>query len=426
MHGENPYKRPGSPFWQVLWIDGSGRERRASTHTTNRRIAQSILAQKRKEADEVRAGIVDRFAASRRRKVDEFVVDYRNHLLANDRVPQYVAEVVRQLRLAIAAVRAGTLGDLTTGPLSKHLDEIRGKFSAKTHAAHVTSLRAFGAWLNGKHWHENPFLGLHGAKKTDADRKFRRQGLTLEEVGLLAEAAPVRHLQTYARSHGGRASAQADEYARIGRERALLYWVAATTGLRSSELASIRWEDLHLDGEDPHVIIGGKFTKNRKDAKLPLQRFVADAIAQLRLDRGARTGTPAQQGDKVFHVPDRLPEHVRRDAMHAGLIPSHRPADRRLDFHALRHSCVRILRQLGVPPEVAQQVMRHSDIRLTLQTYGSAEEATVTNTMRNLVPVPRMFSSLCSSPSPKVKQPDATGNTTKAANGPGRAATEAS
>ena len=107
-------------------------------------------------------------------------------------------------------------------------------------------------------------------------------------------------------------------------------------------------------------------------------------------------GRPQQERDHVLHVPDRIAKHVRRDAMHAGLIPTHRPADRRLDFHALRHSCVRILRDLDVPVEVAQRVLRHSDVRLTLQTYGRVADEVVTSTLRGLVPVPAMFSSLCS------------------------------
>ncbi len=41
-----------------------------------------------------------------------------------------------------------------------------------------------------------------------------------------------------------------------------------------------------------------------------------------------------------------------------------------LDFHALRHTCGAWLAIRGVAPKVIQSVMRHSTIKLTLDTYG--------------------------------------------------------
>src|SRR3954467_13926408 len=41
-----------------------------------------------------------------------------------------------------------------------------------------------------------------------------------------------------------------------------------------------------------------------------------------------------------------------------------------LDFHALRHTCGAWLAMRGVQPKVVQQVMRHSSITLTYDTYG--------------------------------------------------------
>lgn len=405
---QNPYRRPGSPYWQILYRDASGRERRESTRSTHLRAAQQILAERRLEAERTRAGIVDRFAASRRRPLDELVQAWRSSMQARRLAPKYVRAVVRHVRDAIAAAQIAHLQDLTVGAVARHLDDVRAKRSAKTADANRSALRAFGAWLvEQQHWPENPLAALRVKSRTrDKDRVFKRRGLTLAELEQLAEAALTRPLQAYVAAHGGRPPKDPDEYERRGRERALLYWFAATTGLRAAELAAVRWEDLQLDGDDPCVALSGRHTKNGRDARLPLQEFVARALADLRRDRGAAAGAPVQQRDHVFRVPDRMPEHVRRDAMHAGLIPTHRPSDRRLDFHALRYSCVRLLRELGVPPEVAQRVMRHSDIRLTLETYGSTDETIVVATMRGRVPVPAMFSRLCSSAGPTAGRHD--------------------
>jgi hypothetical protein len=40
------------------------------------------------------------------------------------------------------------------------------------------------------------------------------------------------------------------------------------------------------------------------------------------------------------------------------------------DFHALRHSCGSLLAATGAHPKVAQAIMRHSDINLTLSRYS--------------------------------------------------------
>jgi integrase len=51
-----------------------------------------------------------------------------------------------------------------------------------------------------------------------------------------------------------------------------------------------------------------------------------------------------------------------------------------LDFHSLRHSTAGLLATSGVRPKTAQDLMRHSDINLTMSRYthtlrGQAQEA---------------------------------------------------
>src|SRR5262249_23628336 len=42
------------------------------------------------------------------------------------------------------------------------------------------------------------------------------------------------------------------------------------------------------------------------------------------------------------------------------------------DFHALRHSYITLLERSGVSPKLAQELARHSDIRLTMNVYTHA------------------------------------------------------
>ena len=186
-----------------------------------------------------------------------------------------------------------------------------------------------------------------------------------------------------------------DAYAEAVRDRQVLYWFALTTGFRANECASVRWEDLTLDGKKLAVRLAGQFTKNGVDALVPLQPFVAEALKGMRVRRTAlrmrRDLGPVQETDLVFKLPSKIAELVRKDAAHAGLIPQRSPTSRRVDFHCLRKSCARILIELGVHPKVIQQTLRHSDIRLTMDLYGELGEDDLFRELPGKFPVPRMF-----------------------------------
>jgi len=179
------------------------------------------------------------------------------------------------------------------------------------------------------------------------------------------------------------------------RDRQILYWFTLTTAFRANECASIRWEDLVLDGPKISVRLSGQFTKNGDDAFVPLQAFVAEALKEMRKRRSLRQARrkvgPVLETDLVFAVPDKIARLVRKDAMHAGLIPQKSPTSRRVDFHALRKSCARILIELGLHPKVIQMVLRHSDIRLTMDLYGELGEDDMFREVPGKFPVPKMF-----------------------------------
>jgi integrase len=100
---------------------------------------------------------------------------------------------------------------------------------------------------------------------------------------------------------------------------------------------------------------------------------------------------PVLETDAVFHVPNKIAQLVRRDAAFAGLIPLRSPTTKRVDFHCLRKSCARILIEMNVHPKLIQQVLRHSDIRLTMDLYGELGENDLFRELPGKFPVPRMF-----------------------------------
>lgn len=72
----------------------------------------------------------------------------------------------------------------------------------------------------------------------------------------------------------------------------------------------------------------------------------------------------------LFNFPgkDRVIDMLRKDLADAG-IPDQDEQGKVIDFHSFRHTTGTWLAQAGVHPRVAQEIMRHSDINLTMSTY---------------------------------------------------------
>jgi integrase len=194
------------------------------------------------------------------------------------------------------------------------------------------------------------------------------------------------------------------------------------TGLRRAELNQLRWEDIRLEshcsatrgssdsaairpdgacaafgsqasvtgatapegrpdtsasgGSTPFLAFGplirarAAITKNRKDACLPL---AADVVAALQSIRPA--GIPAFAYVFNGHVP-RM-KTFRRDLSRAGIVYQD-AAGRRVDFHSLRMAFGTWLAVTGAHPRVAMELMRHSDLKLTMKIYTDVSQLPLT------------------------------------------------
>lgn len=389
----NPYRRPNSPFWHIVFDDASGVTRRQSTKTRDLRIAREFLSTKLREIEKAKAGHFDRYAATRKQPLDELVVAFRDHLTAAGSAFRYVQATVRQIREFIAFANASTIPTIVVADAERYVEEIRSKRSQKTRDNYAGALRSFGGWLKRTgRWDVDPFSGLPTRTATkDKHRVFKRVSFMFAEAEQLVEAAWARYESDKAR--GGTPAHK--NHGDIVRDRQVLYWYALTTGFRANECASVHWEDLTLDGPKLAVRLAGMHTKNGDDALVPLQAFVAEAMKDMRKRRSvvqiADGKGPVQQTDKVFHVPDMVARLVRKDAAFAGLIPQVSLTSKRVDFHCLRKSCARILIELGVHPKHIQQVLRHSDIRLTMDLYGELGEDDLFRELPGKFPVPKTF-----------------------------------
>lgn len=391
----NPYRRPNSPFWHIVYEDAAGVIRRRSTKTTDLRIARSALTEQLREIELRKVGVVDRYAETRTMRLSHLVNDYLAHLKAEECAPRYVKETIRQIRAFVRFAKAPNIPAIAVPDAERFLADVRSRRSVRTRDHHAAALRAFGRWLERTgRWDRDPFKGLSvRTAQRDRHRVFKRVSFRFEEAERLVEAAWARHEEE--KALGGMPTQYDYDHGQAVRDRQVLYWFALTTAFRAKECASLLWEDLTLDGAKPCVRLAGTFTKSGTDANVPLQNFVAEALREMRKRRSAlqvkRTVGPVRETDVVFKLPSKIAEIVRKDAQFAGLIPLRGATSKRVDFHALRKSCARILIELNVHPKVIQQTLRHADIRLTMDLYGELGEDDLFRELPGKFPVPRLF-----------------------------------
>src|SRR6202040_4405890 len=148
------------------------------------------------------------------------------------------------------------------------------------------------------------------------------------------------------------------------------------TGLRCSELFALKWRDVLWDDLTLIVrraIVNGVVSDVKtkySNAGLPLDR----ALIEMLLNWQRRTPFK-NPGDWVFASPFRegrtpwYPWGVeRRHIIPAGI----RCGIGRIGWHTFRHTFRTLLDETGAPMKVQQELMRHADIRTTMNVYGKA------------------------------------------------------
>jgi integrase len=209
----------------------------------------------------------------------------------------------------------------------------RQALTPKTLNNYLTALNGFLEWLETNGFIEtNPANSIKLLKRRG--QSFERKALSPEQITALLESVkdPMRRA---------------------------VYITALYTGLRRAELEALEYGDYNLSAPVPYVHARASTTKNGKDAFIPLHVAVVDAL----LDILPNNPSPAEP---VFKVPSI--ETFKADLEAAG-IDYRDQRGNKTDFHALRTTYCTLMVSTGVAPRVAQELMRHSDIKLTMKNY---------------------------------------------------------
>ncbi len=171
-------------------------------------------------------------------------------------------------------------------------------------------------------------------------------------------AVPVKYID--------RASDGATE---VGGESRIGYLLALFTGLRRAELKALTVADIKLDANVPSLSLDGRFTKNGKSVCIPLHPQIVTELRAL-IPADAKPSDPLLTGKMLPSM-----RKMKKDLKNAGIEYENDAG--RADFHALRHTLATNLARWNVAPRVAMQILRHSDIRLTMNVYTDASQLPV-------------------------------------------------
>jgi integrase len=152
-----------------------------------------------------------------------------------------------------------------------------------------------------------------------------------------------------------------------GRDRAAIYLLASFTGYRRLELSSITPAAFQF-GSDPTLTVVRGMSKRRRPECQPLNREIAEFFRQY------VKGKPADK--PLWNIgAERTALMIQADMLAAGL--PYTKGKVVVDFHSLRQTFAADLARAGVSPKVTQQLVRHSDVNLTMKVYakmGSDDE----------------------------------------------------
>jgi len=175
-----------------------------------------------------------------------------------------------------------------------------------------------------------------------------------------------------------------------------LYVLALFLGLRRGELLGLRWDDVDLDTGTLTVRrnlqrVGGelravdpKTDKSRRT--VPLLGLTTDALRdhrQLQAKERAMAGLAWIETGHIFTTVIGTP--IEPDNLRRSWYPLREKigaADVR--FHDLRHTCVSLLLDLGVPPHIVRDIAGHSAIEVTMTIYAHAALEEKRNALRKL------------------------------------------
>jgi integrase len=329
--------------WTIQYRDAAGKIQRVKGYR-DKAATKQLAAKIEQQIARGEQAMIDPFKASKVRPLAEHVADYLANLTGGGRSAKYIYTMERRLNILADKCGWKSLAEINANGFmawrQSEKSDCKSRSgrsglgaSATTLNQYLASIRTFLAWCidNGRYG-VDPMAKVD---KVDGAKVRKRRALTDEQVGALLGVA--------------------DD------SRRLVYRFGLLTGLRRGEIEDLEWGDLGLRAIKPYIQLRAEATKAKRADRLPLDITLANDLRKSRPEG-------SKDSDCVFPVVPSI--GVWKADLEAAGIPYKDDQGRQADFHAgtRKTLCTRLNRS-GIAPRVAMQLMRHTDIKLTMVDY---------------------------------------------------------
>lgn len=360
--------------WYIRYTEG-GTSKRVCTGVTDRAAATKVLADWLTARERKQVGLSDPFQTHYDRPISDHLTEYVGYVRSHSRSEKHVSETDRILKLIVSKTGWTTARAITVGAVTGYLSAMTQGGGTKN--MHRRLLVAFCNWMEATgRLPANP-IGGRKVRTYQSAKKRQRRALTADELATLLATVREYPLKAALVPRGGRKrrdgtptkhkpvklKPETVEALRAeGTGRWLLYRLAVFTGLRRRELSRLTVGHLRLS--EGRLVLQGRYTKNGRDAVIPLVPALVADLDQWVGDRNLKATDP------VVKVPDaaNLTKTHQRMLAAAGL-PYQDAQGRFCDFHSLRYTANVLLRRSGVERRDRMVFMRHTSAGLTENVY---------------------------------------------------------
>ncbi|MEA3225508.1 MAG: tyrosine-type recombinase/integrase, partial [Planctomycetota bacterium] len=298
-------------------------------------------------------GLIDGQRTEITKPLTEQISEYVEVLKAKRYSEGYIRHTRNRLKKTVRDCRFSYFRDVTKTAVEIYIGKLqRDGLSATTAGHYLDSFKTFLNWAEqDQRIIRNPI-----AKMEKPTRDSEKKGvLEPEQFVHLVKTTSERNVLI------GKTS---------GQERAALYLVAGMTGLRKKELLNLCWNNINLSAENAFVGVKASIAKNGKEVEQPVPTILVSVLTAL------RASVRPNASDRVFLSISKwinTAELIREDLSVAELELTDREGNE-ICFHSLRNSYISFLANSQTPAKVVQKLARHSDPRLTFNTYARTFE----------------------------------------------------
>jgi integrase len=337
-------------FYWASYRDADGEARRHvlklpnGDRVTEKSVAEKLLRDILQRVEHQAAGLIDKTVENAAIPMRVVLARYLRHLRRKGCTRSHIDQVRVYLRSIIDRTGMVRLADFNEDRIDRALGMIANEgVSPRTVNVYRRCAHSLAQWALtvARILDRNPVSVI--AKRNEAvDRRKSRRSLTIGQARELLDAAGPRRL---------------------------FYAVQLWTGLRVSEVLSLQWGDIELDGERPCVRLRAGTTKARRADELPLHPDLSTALA-------AAKPTFVQGSDPIFKTAPTL-RTFKSDLIRARIATKDKKGEiitadgqgRTIDRHALRTTFITWLGEYGVDYRSQIRLARHSPQGITLRNY---------------------------------------------------------